>query len=175
MPPTQQSQDNHGDEHRATVARLGNLLSSNGCNLPEQTACFIIDPGGEVEIVLIAPKSTITECESPQSCVLNRIAVRILQGSKESARRWIERIDRSVAEIPNQQTVAERSEIIGRERDSPRGIQYTTGNESSHEIPIQVKLTHDPVAGSGQLFPGRRINDRIHDVQQSSDALYNEG
>src|SRR6266404_6517152 len=74
-----------------------------------------------------------SESQGPQSVDRQRIPFGIDHLPVEAAARGVERVDASIAEIPDQQLAAELAEVYRRQRQAPRRVQRSeerrVGNE----------------------------------------------
>ena len=106
----------------------------------EETVVLCSTAGGEVEFIKIAAVTTVTEFQPPQPRVDKRISFAVEHLAEVRAGCGIERIDRAIAEVANQQIIAESAEIAGRKRHAPRRIERAAGNKSSDKIAIAYLL-----------------------------------
>src|SRR5438876_10650877 len=59
--------------------------------------------------------------------------------------RGIKRVDAAIANVANQNVVAEWAEVGTRLGDSPGSVQSSTGGESPHEIAVHIENTDDTI------------------------------
>src|SRR5215813_2681697 len=89
-------------------------------NLTERSVLLIIRAGREVELVGITAHAAISEHQGPQTLDLDCSPPAVLQLSAKRSASGIERVDLAIAEITNQEMVAERAESGRRANHSPR-------------------------------------------------------
>src|SRR5207253_2246657 len=115
---------------------------------PVQTMRLIIGPGCEVEAVFERSGFAVAEGQSPQAVDLDRVAAGICQLSLEYAGCRIERADPTIAEVSNEDVVAERCEVRRRLSHPPRGVKRLPGSESLHEGAIGFEDVDHAGAGA---------------------------
>src|SRR5579859_7404432 len=89
----------------------------------EETISLLVNAGGEEELVGLPCLPTKAEHQRPQTINDNRLASLIGELAEERASIGIERIDVSIAEIANQQVMAELAKGIACESQTPWRVQ----------------------------------------------------
>src|SRR5262249_15917745 len=89
---------------------------------------LIIRAGREVELVGITAHAAISEHQGPQTLDLDCSPPAVLQLSARRSASEIERVDLAIAEITNQEMVAERAESGRRATHSPGGVGKAGGD-----------------------------------------------
>src|SRR3954468_7482782 len=101
-------------------------------DLSEQAVVLGVQTSGAQQRPRVT-RHAVAEAQAPQTVVLNRHSVLPPQGPKEAARERVVRVDRAVAEIADEQRVAELSKAAGRYRQAPWGVERSARYESPHE------------------------------------------
>ncbi len=83
---------------------------------------------------------------SPQAVNKNGSARLVFQLTQEIPGAGIEGIDETIAEITNQQVVAELAEIAGSESQTPGRVECALRSEATEEMPIGVEDIDEPIA-----------------------------
>ncbi len=86
---------------------------------------FVVDSCGEVECSQFSTSAAIAELEAPQSFNHERTAGFISQRAQEVTADWVERVDRAIAEIADEEIATESAETLRRDRQAPRCIQHS--------------------------------------------------
>ena len=73
---------------------------------------LVLHARGEVERVGVAPRAAIARYQRPQVADRDRLSVATQQSPEESVVARIERIDRAIAEIADQQIAGELAEAL---------------------------------------------------------------
>ena len=158
---------------------LARLLTSYGSvirlNIPEEAVCFPIDTGSEEEFVGWARGCIIAELQGPQAIDLYWSTCAFLKRAKGSAGSRIEDIDVPIAEITDQQIIAELAKVSRRQGQAPGGVEATTCNETTNQIPIGVEDIDKAMTGTRYIVMLLSILLRKCDVELASDVLDAEG
>src|SRR5690349_15264017 len=93
-----------------------------------QSIGFVVRAGRKTERVGGLILNSIANTDAPQPVDHNRLTIRAAQHSTEISGKHIVNINPSIPEISDQQPIAEFSEIARRERQTPRGVQLTSGD-----------------------------------------------
>src|SRR5690242_16192242 len=73
-----------------------------------------------------------------------------------------ERVDPAVAEVPDEQVVAEPAPAVGRPGEPPRGVQRAARCHATVERAVRAEGTDDPEPGAVDLVtvgPAQRVGD----------------
>src|SRR5882757_4612698 len=89
---------------------------------------------------------SVAEGKTPQTIDCDGQPVRVLQESECGSGCRIERIDPSVAEVADQQRIAEGPKVRRSQRNSPRGIQRTLRHQPLYEPTVRPEHIHVAVA-----------------------------
>src|SRR5690242_229645 len=119
----------------------GNLLKSYAA---EASVSVGAGPGGEIENIFQSSHATIAEHNGPQSLNGNRASGGVRKLAQKGAGGGVESRNVAVAQITDQDIVAEGSEICGCESDAPGGIQFSFEGKALDEVSIEVEHIHYP-------------------------------
>src|SRR5262245_56565952 len=106
--------------------------SAGGLDASEEPVRSAAGAGGEVERVRRPGRAAVAERQAPQLLDLDHLAVRVLQRTAElpvAIRLLMVGVDRSVAEVADQQIATEGPEVGRGERQSPGGVESTLGGD----------------------------------------------
>src|SRR5947208_12931386 len=106
---------------------------------------LVIDSRGEVERIRIT-KSIGPEGQSVNVGIRDDVAVAIVDFAEKSSSSRVKCVDGSIAEVANQDVIAEGPEVGAGLSDSPRSVQSAAGGESPHEIAIHIEDIDDAVS-----------------------------
>src|SRR5687767_15467439 len=110
-----------------SVLILGELerprLGRRGGNTTVESARAEVRGRREEERVGGLPEDAVSERHSPQDRDDDPIALPCTQGADATATRDVKGLDRAVAEISDQEAVAEASEVCRRNRHAPGGVE----------------------------------------------------
>src|SRR6516162_2655957 len=135
----------------------------------EKAVSLAVGAGREVKRVgaRVLPAA---EGQGPQSVDGDRLPLEVAHRTEKISVR-VERIDPSVAEIPDENVAAESSESIGCARNAPRRIQRPTGSEALEQIPASVKHVDKAVARPRDVVMLCCVLLRVGDEQIAVDVL----
>src|ERR1035441_4491168 len=103
------------------------------------------------------------------------MAREILQRAKLGSLCGIERVDRAVAEIANQQRAAELAEGRERHLHSPRRVERSLGNQVRDQISRCVKHIDESVAGGSHIVMLRRVLLGVSHIDHPTEIGDSEG
>src|SRR5581483_965019 len=118
---------------------------------------FAARSGGEIKRRrrIVAVEITVAvagrEVQRPEPGYHDWLVAGTGEGAKEAASERIISVDQTVAEIPDQQRVAELTEVSRRERQPPGRIQFAVFDEAAHQEPFRTENVHEPVARPGLI------------------------
>jgi hypothetical protein len=128
---------------RRLALKEGMLVRAFGCNHSEQTFAILIRSGGEEQLVLIPVRWTSrSELKRPQAMDRDVLSVWKLEDTEKLAGFPIERIDVPIIHIANQQSVAEATEVFGRQSCSPwrfQGPSWPVCREAAEKLTTGIK------------------------------------
>src|SRR5581483_6423076 len=107
----------------------------------------------------------IPERQPPQTLVHNGIAIGIVKRSKKRAGSGIEGVDCSISKISDQQIAAERPKARRSDRETPRRIERSVGNEPLLQDTVRIEYIDDPVSRTRDIVVFGAILDSIRNVQ----------
>ena len=114
----------------------------------DDAVAFTIWPGAKEERRnKFAVNPGDVEIQGPQAIHHDGIAHGVGQGPEEGAGMGVEGIDDAVAEIADQQRVAELAEMFRRLDHAPGGIEGAVRHEPAHEAPALSEHVHETIAG----------------------------
>src|SRR6476659_6343661 len=91
----------------------------------EQPIFLIIQAGSEEKRIRITRIGSIAKRNGPESFIDNRVSLLVAQCTEKFPSVMVVGIDPAIPEVANEQGIAERTKIVGRERQSPRRVQLT--------------------------------------------------
>src|SRR5262244_2993908 len=141
----------------------------------EETVGLIIEPGGEEQGVRVARRKSIPECQAPQAVDRDRIGISGLELTEEPPGKSIEGVDATVAEITDQQGIAERAEIGGSQSQAPGRVKRPLRSEASDQPAIGVEDIHEPIARACYIIVMFRVLQGKGDIEWVINALDAEG
>ena len=83
----------------------------------------------------------------------------------------VERMDAAVAEVTDQQVLAEASEAVGRPRNPPRRIEHSAGGNAADEVAGEIELIDEPVPGPRNVVITILLAQRIRDEDGIAEHL----
>jgi hypothetical protein len=126
--------------------------------------------GGEVQRVRGAGGAAIAELQPPQVRDGDRLAVGVFQLADETAAVRIEGVDVAIAEIADQQIVAERAKVRGGDRYCPWIIELAVDDQAPLQLAVGVLDVDGAVAQICR--PVEDLIDRgVFDVEPIIDGL----
>jgi len=102
---------------------------------------------------------------------VNLFSASVLERTEELACCWIERVDRAVAEIADEQRSTEVAETRGSKNHPPRRVQRPLRDEALEEQAIQVKSVKVSVTRTRDIVMVSIVLFRIGDVEGAADVL----
>src|SRR5262249_52301785 len=126
---------------------------------------LVVRPRGEEQRVGLLIHNSIAELDTPETVDDQRLSIRRLQLSLEFSGLRIERVDRPVAEIADENVIAELSEALRRERDSPRRVEVLLAVQARQQDAIGIENTDKTEPGSVRLIIVVRLCFRPGDVE----------
>jgi len=102
-----------------------------------------LNSGGEEQVVPSSRESSVAECQSPKTFDSDRRPVAPQHMAQECTRSGVKCIDATIAEVADEQVVAQLSEIGGGESDTPRSVQRASGGEGLNKVPVQIEHVHE--------------------------------
>src|SRR5271166_4926591 len=114
----------------------------------EQALGLVLDARGEENAVGIASRAAIARGECPKIADNDRLSVRPQKLPCEMVVLEVERINRAVSEIPNQQVPSEPAEAVRCDCQPPWRIQRSIRRYSLHHSPGQVEFIDEAVTCS---------------------------
>ena len=142
----------------------------NSSDSSEQTITFVIDTGGEEEVIGRTRQASVAEGEGPQAINGDGLALVVFQLSEKTTRSRSECADTSIAEISHQQSVAESAKVGRRQGQTPGRVQGATGGETADEIAIGAKNVDKTDAGARHVIMTVRILHGKGDKQLTADV-----
>src|SRR5713101_2630765 len=128
---------------------------------------------------LICPsviRRAASESQGPQSVDRQRIPFGIDHLPVEAAVRGVERVDASIAEIPNQQLVAKLAEVYRRQRQAPRRVQRSVRSKATNHVSFGVEYVYVSISRTGLIVVlVRHLRKRKGDPQLAINVLDAEG
>src|SRR5207253_10073990 len=118
---------------------------------PDQSMLFIADAGGEEEGVPSASILAVAERQAPEPGDLDCLVVCVCEGAEEFPRVRIEGVDLAVAEVANQQVVAEFAKARRSHRQAPGRVELTVRDQATDQRARRVVDIHKSVAGAGEI------------------------
>ena len=133
------------------------LLSGNHA---EQSSEIIVGASGEEEVICrTIGAGSVTKLNCPELVYVDHVAIVVLQGANELAGNGIEGIDGAgVGIVRNEQGVAEFSEILGSDGETPRLIQRRAVGELLQEVAIFIEDVNK-TTGSARVGGERDVNE----------------
>src|SRR5438105_11753142 len=104
------------------------------------TMILVIRSGGEEQRVRRLIVEAIAERHAPKTIELQCAMVRAFELTFELASRRVERIDRTVTEIADQDVVGEFPERRRREHDGPWRVQPAATREAAQQVSVGIEL-----------------------------------
>src|SRR5258706_8241259 len=144
------------------------MMALAGGQGAEEAVRFFGGAGGEEEGVGGAGGCAVAESESPQAVDLDRVGVGAGKEAHELAL-VVEGADFSVAEVSDQDVVAEQAEVVRGLHGAPRGIEAAARGEASHERAVGVEDIDESVARAGYVVVGGAVLQRVGDVKLVAD------
>jgi hypothetical protein len=120
-------------------------VAHGGIDSTVQTVLRPALPGRERQSPGRLSHQALAETQAPWVVDFQHLFICPTQLSKGSAGSWIERIDGAVAEISDEQPIAEPPEVRGRKGEAPRCVQTPTRGEPADQATIGVE--YDDEAG----------------------------
>src|SRR5262249_46312161 len=111
----------------------------------------------------------------PQAVNRNRIAIAISEWAEGGTGDGIEGINASIAEIANQQIIAELAEIGGSQGQAPGRIERKTRNETLRQGPVGVEDIDEPIACAFYVIMMGRVLQGKGDIELVINGLDAEG
>ena len=113
---------------------------------------LIRDPCREEQLVRIAIiRRTAPESQRPQTIDCHRIPFGIDELSLEASA-WVERVNSSVTEIPDQYVAAEWAEISRGDRQAPGRVQRSGSGKVPDDISFCIEYVDIAVSGAGLII-----------------------
>ena len=132
------------------LLRIAPALASYGDNFAQKPVFFLIRTGSEIQFDRRTRAGIVAEVQSPQAINLQRMLLRIDQGSFKPTGYRIEGMNPAVAEISNEYPMAKHAKVTGRQSHAPRCVQKVPmlqalpqpsfGTEDRHEPPAQGRV-----------------------------------
>src|SRR5258706_3758744 len=116
------------------------------CQLAKQTVSFALNSSREKQFVRASGAMPIAEGKTPQAIDRDRRPVSIFEETERSSSRRVERVDPPVAEVANQQRVAECPEVRRSQRNPPGRIQRPLCHQALYEPTVRPKHIHEAMA-----------------------------
>ena len=104
----------------------------------------IVDARIEVEGVRVEPLAPSPEGYCPQTDILNRLAQLAFERATEGPRFKIEGIDGPVADVADEQRLAEPAELGRGKNQAPGSVQWATRNERRIKCPLVSNTSTNP-------------------------------
>jgi hypothetical protein len=104
-------------------------VTRSGVDAAVQTVLLMAGPGREEQAVGRLTRQSVADAQAPQAVDFQRLAICCTELPEKIARGCIERIDGAIAEVADEEAIAEAPEVRGRKRDSPRCIQVAAGSK----------------------------------------------
>src|SRR5271167_4039940 len=101
-------------------------------NLSQQAVCLIVDAGGKIYGVRVETGSG-AGLERPEEGIDDRLAICSVKDAQECVGRWVIGEDLAVAEVADQQIVAEETKAGGSQSNSPRRGERATACDSRYK------------------------------------------
>src|SRR5579884_737197 len=111
----------------------------------EEAVRFVVNPGGEIEFVGVADEA-VAEGDTPQAVNCDRIVVEVFKLTQESLGVGVEGIDAPIAEVADEQIVAESAKIAGSQGQTPGRVERALRGEVICQTAIGVKYVNETVA-----------------------------
>ena len=163
------------DVRNQVVLQVRRRRAEHNGDAPKQTVVFEgaarRDPGSEIERVRVAPTHAVPELQSPQPLNRDGRSICVRQRTHQRATGRIERIDRSVSEIADQQVSGKPAKTSRRQRQAPRRIERAIGGKSFHQVAARVENVHVTVARSGHIVVLVRVLLRVGHPKIRADAF----
>lgn len=140
-------------------------------NIAEEAVCFTIYTGSEEEFVGWARDCIITELQGPQAIDRDGISILVSELTEKRTRIWIERIDVTIAEVTDQQVIAELAKVSRCQGQTPGRVEATACNEATNQIPTGVEDIDKPITRTRYIVVLGSIPLRKRDVEVASDVL----
>src|SRR5438132_1187243 len=132
---------------------------------------FIADAGGEEEGVPSASILAVAERQAPEPGDLDCLVVCVCEGAEEFPRVRIEGVDLAVAEVANQQVVAEFAKARRSHRQAPGRVELSVRDQATDQRARRVVDIHKSVAGAGEIIVFVRLLLGIADVKLAAQIV----
>src|SRR5437762_4356559 len=106
--------------------------SAGGANQAEEAVGLVVDPGAEEQRLSVA-RYAVSEPQTPQPVDLDRVAVRPVQLAQPVAGPDVVGVDPAVAEVADEEGVAEPAESGRRLHEAPRRVERSPAHDAVHE------------------------------------------
>ena len=137
----------------------------------EEAIGLLVNTGGEEELVGLSCLPTKAEHQRPQTINDNGVAFLVGELTQEGAGIGIECVDVAIAEIADQQIMAELAKRTACESQAPRRVQLTVCYQPLDEMAVGIEDIDDPMAGTRDVTILLCILFGIRDVEFATEIL----
>src|SRR5882724_8440293 len=108
-------------------------------DLAEEPVCLVVNPGREKQLVMLPCRAIIAEAQAPQAIDRDALPLTLGEGTQEVTGVGIEGIDLAIAEIADDEGLAELAEVVRGEGQAPGRVEGTARDQLPQELPVEVE------------------------------------
>ena len=147
----------HAGQTCSSLFRVASLFGAGWGKHAVDSVGFIVRASGEKQLVAQATVQVIaSETQPPEAADRKRSAGRVQERAYQFSVDRIEGMDQTIAEVADQQAMAERTEIPRRQSNAPGSVQGSM-LQSQQEVSGNIEHIHEAKSGTVVLIEGARL------------------